>query len=75
MNTAPTNDSCLLTVQCDWPEVQTLPALTSSRLGDIPVEEIDAVMVSRDTVLCLPMHSELVARFMFFFYYLCIAEC
>lgn len=32
--------------ECDWHELQGLPAVTSSRLGDaIPVEEIDAVMV------------------------------
>ena len=33
--------------ECDWEQLQHLPAATSSRLGDsIPVEEIDAVMVS-----------------------------
>ncbi|EFN55954.1 hypothetical protein CHLNCDRAFT_145264 [Chlorella variabilis] len=35
----------LASLLCDWHEVQHLPALTSSRVGDsIPVDEIDAVM-------------------------------
>ena len=34
-----------LVAQCDAPEVQALPVLTSSRVGDIPVQEIDAAMV------------------------------
>lgn len=32
------------TPQCDCPEAQGAPACTSSRVGDIPVAEIDAVM-------------------------------
>ncbi len=34
----------LLYMQCDQAEVQGLPCCTSSRVGDLPVEEIDAVM-------------------------------
>ena len=30
--------------QCDWAQVAHLPALTSSRVGSIPVDEIDACM-------------------------------
>lgn len=29
-------------LQCDAPEVASLPAITSSRMGDIPVADIDA---------------------------------
>ena len=32
-------------MQCDWQQLQHLPAVTSSRVGDIPVDDIDAVMV------------------------------
>ncbi len=37
---------CSLAVapQCDWAEATHLPALTSSRVGSIPVDEIDACM-------------------------------
>ena len=32
--------------QCDWQQIAALPTLTSSRIGDIPVEEIDAIFSS-----------------------------
>ena len=32
--------------QCDWQQIAALPMLTSSRIGDIPVEEIDAIFSS-----------------------------
>ena len=32
-----------MTLQCDWDEVQVCPVLTSSRVGNIPIEEIDDV--------------------------------
>lgn len=36
----------MLYVQCDWPDLASVPALTSSRVGNIPIEEIDAVFSS-----------------------------
>lgn len=29
-------------MQCDWQQLSSLPVLTSSRVGDIPIEDIDA---------------------------------
>ena len=38
--------------ECDWPEVQSLPVLTSNKVGDLCCADTDAAMVS-----CAPRHA------------------